>query len=82
MVLGLGLISLFIAMMYSDTVNVFSLDSLFLSLRVNSQNLVVVKKPSVAKVIFLCISKSSSFDVANVAATDLFERLDIQICVC
>jgi hypothetical protein len=42
-------------------VNAFSLDSLSLSLRTNSQNLVIVK-PSVARVIFLSNNnKSSSF---------------------
>jgi len=71
-------------------VNAFYLDSLFLSLRTSSQNLVVVK-PSVARVIFLSNNKSKSFrDDAtaataeavsaigvNISAIDLSERLGI-----
>jgi hypothetical protein len=83
MVLGLGLISLFIAIIWLETVKAFSLDNLFLSLRINSQNLSVVK-PSVTKIIFLYVSRSSSLSfvvvaaAVNVAATDLFDRLAIR----
>jgi hypothetical protein len=79
----LGLTSLFIAMIYSETVNAFSLDSLFLSLRINSQSLVVAK-PSVAIVIFVSNNSLSFLDDAcagsggdNISAIDFFERLAI-----
>jgi hypothetical protein len=65
----------------SPTVNAFSLDILFLSLRISSQNLEVVK-PSVAIVIFFSNKKSASFlgdssnciGGLNTSAIDFFER--------
>jgi hypothetical protein len=70
-------------MIYSETVNAFSLDSLFLSLRINSQSLVVAK-PSVDIVIFVSNNSLLFLDDActisggvNISAIDLFERLAI-----
>lgn len=72
MVLSLGYIPLFVAMIYSDSVNAFSLDNLFYLLGLIRR--LVIEKLSVAKVIFLC-NKVSSLD-ANIAATsNLIERL-------
>ena len=72
MVLSLGYIPLFVAMIYSDSVNAFSLDNLFYLLGLIQR--LVIEKLSVAKVIFLC-NKVSSLD-ANIAATsNLIERL-------
>lgn len=65
MVLSLGYIPLFVAMIYSDSVNAFSLDNLFYLLGLIRR--LVIEKLSVAKVIFLC-NKVSSLD-ANIAAT-------------
>ena len=83
-VLSRGLISLFIAIIYSHTVKAFSFDSLFLPLRTSSQNLFVVK-PSVARVIFLSNSFSlSSKEINslddNVSWIDLFDCLAIITC--
>jgi hypothetical protein len=63
-------------MIYSEIVKAFSLVSLFLSRKANSQYLLV--KPSAAREIFLSNS-ISSFDMtgreANISATCLFEHL-------
>lgn len=59
-------------MIYSDIVRAFSLDNLFLSLKTNSQYLVVVK-PSVAKVIFLSNpTKEESFSSLSDADDEIF----------
>ncbi len=61
-------------MIYSDSVNAFSLDNLFHLLGLIRR--LVIEKPSVAKVIFLCNKVSSSSLDANIAATsNLIERL-------
>lgn len=74
MVLSLGYIPLFVAMIYSDSVNAFSLDNLFYLLGLIRR--LVIEKPSVAKVIFLCNKVSSSSLDANIAVTsNLIERL-------
>ncbi len=70
-------------MTYSHIVNAFSLDSLFLSLKISSQNLCIVK-PSVAILIFLSNNDKPILSVflhadtcvadgINISAIDLFE---------
>ena len=74
-------------MMWSQTVNAFSFDSLLLSLKISSQNLPVVK-PSVAKVIFLSNDDDNKLSLVledddgpsiavNISDINLLVRLDI-----